>query len=405
MYRFQNVSRRPRERFNFPADMWAANLPCDPCIKSRGSHPTYYPEFHMFPGPQELGVTGDNSFHTLFARTWAFLMCDDDRWFLLQWIGSAHLIAEGLQSPGWKVIQEPLLDLPGLGCGAQRRFTAAFDQSARLVVAYEEAGSIHVTRWDTVTQAYLQNVSFEGADPSLLMDAAVTDPLGYPPHAQQALSDGVPVLFEWLPEPAWRENAIPDSDVALFYLTPDRLGVRARAQRDLYAVEYGLHDYSVQVLLDYAVALPGRYQLLLSDAVGAKLEEMLISADYVGGHIVNPRDRAALDVLVNVEPAAHAQDIWHHAEINPLPVTASVETTRYQRQVYPYSVTDALDVTSIASEARYQETTIVRDEREPLNFTASVEDAFYDQLVSAHAASEAIDVTASVESGRYQEVE
>ena len=357
--------------FPFPDAAWMANLPCDPCISQRGTHPMYFPEFHMFPGPQQLGVTGDNSFHTLFARAWAFLMCDDDRWFLLQWIGSDHLLAEGLQSPGWKVVEEPLLALPGLECGVQRRFTAAFDQSARLIVAYETDGVIEVTRWESAAQEYKQNVSFDGHDPALLIDAAVTDPIGYPNllddewGVREAHYAGLRVLFEWLPEPAWRDTAIPDSDVLLFHLTPDRLGVRARVQRELYQTEHVIHDVeqdeeaegydaSVQSLvLDQAIALPGRYQLLASNQAGAPLghavpdglvvDGALVSDSYLGGFIINPRVTDAFVGGVTPDDAQAAAQMHKELVVDVLDSGLTPEHIANEVMIRVVSRQDALD--------------------------------------------------------------
>jgi hypothetical protein len=231
---------RKRPPFPIPTPSKADNLPCVPCITQRGTHPTHFAELPLFIGPQEIAVTGDNSFNTLFGREWAFLQCDDNRWFLLQWVGAEDLIAEGLTSPGWKTVPEPLLDLPGLACGTQRRLSAAFDQSARLIVAYEQAGVIYVTRWDDTLGEYVQNVEFPGHDPYVIIDAA------------------------------WA-LAVPGSDVLLYYLPPDRDRLLCRVQRDLYAVPYELHAYGRSVVLDRVTRLFLRYQVLASDSVGVPL--------------------------------------------------------------------------------------------------------------------------------------
>ena len=299
-----------------------------PCITQRGTHPTYFPEFHMFLGPQALGDTGDGGFAALFGRMWAFLHCDDDRWFLLQWVGSDHLIAEGLLSPGWKVIEEPLLDLPGLACGTQQRFTAAFDQNARLIVAYEDNERVFVTRWDDTTGDYLQNVDFAGVDPALLVDAAVTDSRGYPTlddddwSVREAFDAGVRVWFEWLPEPAFRTTAIPDSDVLLFYLSADRERVMCRVQREVYGTERLLHDFGQPVILDQAVALLGRYELLVSNQAGVRLPQVLISDPYLGDFIINPEGDSP--VAAGVAPEGLMAETQILLVPDDAPVTAAV---------------------------------------------------------------------------------
>lgn len=88
-----------------------------------------------------------------------------------------------------------------------RRVSAASDQSARLTVAYEENGIVKVTRWSPSQNQYVQNVSFPGYNPTLLMDATVS-------------------------------RSIPDSDIILFYQEADPgESVHYRLQRDGYGQE------------------------------------------------------------------------------------------------------------------------------------------------------------------------
>jgi hypothetical protein len=64
------------------------------------------------------------------------------------------------------------------------------------------------------------------------------------------------------------------SDVLLFYLDAgSRSTLQCRVQRDLYAVEYELHDYGQPVVLDRVIRLPLRYQVLASDETGNPLED------------------------------------------------------------------------------------------------------------------------------------
>ena len=240
-----SVLRAFRKRPPYPIPSVARdNLPCIPCVTARGTHPTYYGEFYMMLGPQAVGDPRDNTLPDLIGREWAFLFCDNNEWYLLQWVGAEHLSeAPGLISPGWALIGEPLLSLPGdLACGTQRRFSAAFDQSARLVVAYEQSETIFVTRWDAVLNDYVQNVQFAGVDPCVVFDAT------------------------------WTYD-IPLSDVLVFYLdAATRSKLMCRVQRDIYAIAYELHDYGQPVVLDRVTRLPLRYQVLASDAQGVPLE-------------------------------------------------------------------------------------------------------------------------------------
>ena len=267
----------------------------------------YFAELRTFPGPQAIGAIGDNSFDALYGREWAVLFCDDDTFHTLQWTGVGDAPPEGLTSGGWHVIPDPLLTLPPLTAGVERSISAAFDQNARLIVAYEKNGVVEVTRWEPSEGVYKQNVSFAGRDPQLLIDAALADPRGYPTipddgwSVREAFDAGVRVWFEWLPDGVYRTTAIPDSDVLLFYLSLDRTVLHARVQREIYAIERTIYDFGEPVTLDHAVALSGRYQLLVSDAVGVRLPEALVSDPYLGDLIINPRHADPLTGVVAPE--------------------------------------------------------------------------------------------------------
>lgn len=219
------------------------NVVFRPRVSQRVPSETWFAELATAPGPQAIGVTGDNSFDTLFGREW-----------LLEWsVEDDHLrlYQESVTHPGeWERVTSPLppvFDSP-LPATA-RRVSFAFDQSARMIVAYEDEGVIKVTRWDADTNQYLQNVSFDGHDPLVVMDAT------------------------WV-------GRIPDSDVLLFYLSPDRQTVLCRVQRETYANEHELHQYDAPVILDRVAPLAYRYQLLLADASGEPLDHALVSSLY-----------------------------------------------------------------------------------------------------------------------------
>lgn len=214
-----------------------------PRVSRRMPSKTWFAELAMAPGPQDIGVTGDNSYQALFGREW-----------LLEWSvedGMLRLYQESLTHPGeWERVTSPLppvFDSP-LPATA-RRVSFAFDQSARMIVAYEDEGVVKVTRWDASTNQYVQNVSFAGVDPYLVMDAT------------------------------WARY-IPGSDVLLFYLSTDRLRVMCRVQREAYAAEHELQAYEAPVILDRAHRLAWRYQVLLADAAGEPLDHALISSQY-----------------------------------------------------------------------------------------------------------------------------
>lgn len=219
------------------------NVVFRPRVSERTPSRTWFAELATAPGPQVIGVTGDNSDQALFGREWALEWSVEDDTLRLYQESAAH--------PGeWERVTAdlPLVFDSPLPASA-RRVTFCFDQSARIVVAVEDEGVIKVTRWDPGTNQYVQNVSFAGVDPALAMDAT------------------------------WARY-IPGSDVLLFYLSSDRRTVMCRVQRETYAVEHELQVYDAPVILDRVHGLAWRYQLLLADAAGEPLDHALISSQY-----------------------------------------------------------------------------------------------------------------------------
>lgn len=212
-----------------------------PTISDRVPSGTHFAELYLSPGPEHIGVTGDNSYATMYGFDWLLVWDRDD--------GLLHLYQE--RDGAW---HEVLDDLPPVFASpapvGSRRWSLAFDQAARVILAYEDdAGVIRVTRWDAGLNQYVQNVTFAGADPCVVIDAS------------------------------W-SFLIPGSDVLLFYLSTDRTKVMCRVQRDIYAVEHLIWDYEQPVILDRVVALPYKYQVLVSDSAGSPLPDALVSALY-----------------------------------------------------------------------------------------------------------------------------
>lgn len=210
-------------------------------VSRRSPSGTHFAELFLAPGPEVIGQTGDNSYAAMFGRNW-LLVWDRDTGFL-------HAFQE--TSGEWLEVTEELPPVFDAGAPVgSRRWSLAFDQAARVILAYEDAdGVVRVTRWDPSVNQYVQNVSFAGVDPCVVIDAA------------------------------WALD-IPQSDVLLFYLSPDRTRVLCRVQRDLYAVEHEIWDCETPVILDRVIATPLRYQVLVSDVTGTPLPEMLLSALY-----------------------------------------------------------------------------------------------------------------------------
>lgn len=213
-----------------------------PIVSQRLPAFSHFAELYTAAGPQQLYVTGDNSYSTLYGRNW-LLVADDST-------GALRLYA-AVPDGGWQEVLIPGHPVIGqVRPPGARRYALAFDQAAAPVCAYELPGPlVKVTRWSPSGGGYITDDLPGVADPQLLMDATVT-------------------------------GAIPGSDVVLFGLSPDRERVYARVQRDLFAVPELLYDFGAPVILDRVTALPLRYQLLLSDARGTPLPEMLVSDLY-----------------------------------------------------------------------------------------------------------------------------
>lgn len=210
-------------------------------VSRRAPSGTHFAELFLAPGPHRIGETSDNSYDALFGRNW-LLVWDRDS-------GELQLFQEAAGE--WvRVVEDlpPVFDAPApVG---SRRWSLTFDQAARVILAYEDAeGVVRVTRWDASQNEYVQNVTFAGADPVVVMDAS------------------------------WR-YLVPDSDVLLFYLSPDRTRVLCRVQRDVYGTEHLIWDYGHPVILDRVIALPYRYQVLVSDSTGVPLPSALVSEQY-----------------------------------------------------------------------------------------------------------------------------
>ena len=207
-------------------------MPLKAQVYRRGT--TYAPELRLAPGPRSMGDTGDGSYATLYGYAWAGLLDRVGRRFRLF---QAQVPGEGpwpLSDPRgpevavWVEVEVPPLPHP---VEEIRHLALAFDQAARHVLAYEREGEVWVRHWDPLGQSFVQRGPFPGVDPVLIQDATV----GYYP---------------------------PDSDVLLFHLSPDRLNLVMRVQRELYSTAHAVHTFDQPVVLDQAVALPYQIELL-----------------------------------------------------------------------------------------------------------------------------------------------
>lgn len=226
----------------FPTSMRvrADQLVCDPRSYVRAvqvdGRALYAPMLAWSAGPVAIGETGDNSLASLTGGNWLLQVCPDGSWVLYREQAGVLTVV-------------PWDDVPDFVSETARHPSLAFDQSARVVLAWEDEGIIKVRRWDPGANEYVENVTFAGRDPVVVLDAV------------------------------WSES-VAGSDVLLFYLSADRERLLCRVQRDVYAVEYELWDFEAATVLDGVVALPWRYEVLVSDGHGTVLDPLLVSDLY-----------------------------------------------------------------------------------------------------------------------------
>lgn len=212
-----------------------------PVVSARTPSASWFAELFLALGPEQLA--GESA--KLPNTPWLIVMNAEDRVCQLWQFNTALQTWARVFVPGHPQIDQPLP-------AGTRRISLCFDQAERPIVAFEQSETIFVTRWDAVQQEYIQNVSFPGTDPVVVLDAT------------------------------WSGD-LPGSDVLLFYLSTDRERVLARVQRELFATINTIWDYGEPVILDRVIPAPLRYQVLVSDASGAMLDEVLLSDLYPYG--------------------------------------------------------------------------------------------------------------------------
>lgn len=325
------LSHKARPPFPFSTRARINELACLPRSYVRAHDPggraLYAPMLAWSDGPVAIGATGDNSLASLTDGTWLLQVCLDGSWVIYRAEGDG-LIVETFDDPPDPVGPEA------------RHISLAFDQSARIALAWEEEEVIRVRRWDATAGEYIENVSFSGVDPCLVLDATLA-------------------------------RYVPGSDVLLFYLSTDRERVCCRVQRDVYAVEYELWDYETPVVLDRALALPWRYELLVSDEHGDPLPNMLISAIYPY--------RARVDLAGDGEVFE-----GEYLEV---------------AQEYRHDITIAGD--AIVFEGIYDQVVTQYAHLLPLVGDGVIHEGVYDQVVTQYMQMIAVDGDGNVESGEY----
>jgi len=201
----------------------------EPQVSRRGRG--YFAEIALARGPRVMAVTGGGTFEELFGYAWLALLDRRERrlrLFQAQAGGAPWAIGGDPGAAEWVEIPIPDLVHP---VEEVRHLALAFDQAARHVVAYEHEGEVWVRQWDPVGRQYVMRGPWPGVDPVLVMDATVG-------------------------------NHVPDSDVLLFHLTPDRKTLVMRVQRELYETVHTVETFAEEAILDQGVVLPYQFELL-----------------------------------------------------------------------------------------------------------------------------------------------
>lgn len=206
-------------------------------------------EIRLAQGPPALGSVGDGSFSHLYGCVWlaaADRASDRVRIYRAVKDGQPVRYDSGTTDADW----EEVASIPLLHPISEIRHLAfAFDKSAQPVLAYEHSDQVWVRQYDPLTANFIYRGPFPGRDPVLLPDSVV----GYFP---------------------------PDADIHLYHLSPNRLTLIGRYERQLYATPHTIRTFSQEVTLDMALPAPYQIQLLGSylsslDATGYVVRSML----------------------------------------------------------------------------------------------------------------------------------
>lgn len=205
----------------------------DPKVSVRTPGITEFFEVNPLVGPEEISEVGSGSQRERFGWNWLLVLTKGNELRIFRehpplsgvW---REMTSSPLLPP---VFREPLPE------GA-RRVSGVFDQSGRLLVAFEVNERVLVTRWDSAANNYVQD-EFLGVNP------AVT-------------SDQLSGL------------RVEASDVLVFYQKPSDLSqVFCRVQRELFLDEHVVWNGGVgPIILDKAVVNSLTLELFVSDAEG-----------------------------------------------------------------------------------------------------------------------------------------
>lgn len=194
-------------------------------------HDTYFRELFIFRGGVEIGNPQTGGVLDEYSNYY-FIHVQESDLSIHYWQK-----VDGV----WGEVDPDLLPDLTQAQEGDRRFSAALDQNQRIIVSFERAGSIKVTRW--TGSEYEQDISFSGINPAIF-------------------AEGLAARY------------IPGSDVIIFYQKPaDMSKIYTRLSSENYSTEREYIDYSEDIILDKVIYNrndPYRFQLLIADANGEK---------------------------------------------------------------------------------------------------------------------------------------
>ena len=132
-------------------------------VTTRRTAKTWRAEAALSAGPLLLGRPGAGTLRELYGAAWLLVLTRDRGPRLLQ-----------LQGGAWADQGDPGA-LGKLGGRGVRHVSLTFDQAARPVLAWEQAGAVYVQQWDPLAGEYRARGPYPGRDPVVFSDALLCD--------------------------------------------------------------------------------------------------------------------------------------------------------------------------------------------------------------------------------------
>lgn len=263
-------------------------------------HDTYFRELFIFRGGVEIGNPQTGGVLEEYSSYYAIHVQEQDL--------SIHYWQK--VNGVWGEIDPDLLpDLTTAQVG-DRRFGAALDQNQRIIVSFERAGSIKVTRWNG--SAYVQDVSFTGINPAIF-------------------AEGLAARY------------IPGSDVVIFYQkTDDMSKIYTRLSSENFTIEREHIDYSEDIILDKVIYNrndPYRFQILIADANGEKfyLDDDGENLQGLRSQLYPVRTYQTLDAGMDIDVYKSKVVVYQYSPYTPYVADMQLDLYELDTLVYIYN--------------------------------------------------------------------